>query len=267
MIARTVGYFVVWTVLAMLATGLPRFGSSFVRDEPSAALTIRGGQPVAGWGLIALLLSVTWAAMDWVMSLDPFFMSTLFGALVAMGAMLSGLAMLVAMYCQSLPERYDEAEHGVGLPHLANLLLAFVMLWAYLSFSQFLIMWSGDLPREAAFYQVRDIGAWHFITLALVLGGFIIPFACLMSANFKRSPRKVRNLALVLIVARVVELWWMTVPHSEEQARTFNWAMLPTAVAVGTGWLLLTGGRPLLAAASSQEQSSRTSEVTGESHA
>ncbi|HRA87172.1 MAG TPA: hypothetical protein PK992_03860 [Planctomycetaceae bacterium] len=264
-IARTVGYFALWSVLSVLATGLPRFRSPFSSDRHSKSIAIPGGQALAGLGLVALLVSVTWAAMDWVMSLDPYFMSTLFGALVGMGAMLCGLSMLVALYCSSetvaevartfgdsdvdaKPPKLSasSATEDAALPDLANLLLAFVMLWAYLSFSQFLIMWSGDLPIEASFYEPRSHGLWYYVTLAVTLGGFAIPFCCLMSHDFKRSPRKVGTLAVCLLFVRIVELWWMIVPHSMEHATRFNWALIPTAVLMICGWLLIAGGQSRL---------------------
>lgn len=175
-IARTVGYSALWSVLSILAAGRSGSRQDFRmhdrttnQDDPkllaSSATNIPGGQALAGLGLVALLLTVTWAAMDWVMSLDPFFMSTLFGALMGMGAMLCGLSMLVALYCTKMSDataREGEAfaepivsqssvdatgsagaspSHSMShkaidtaLPDLANLLLAFVMLWAYLSF-------------------------------------------------------------------------------------------------------------------------------------
>ncbi len=159
---------------------------------------IVGGQAVAGLGLIAILLTVTWAGIDWVMSFDPFFTSTLFGAMIGIGAMLAAMSATVAAVCFWQP-LHGAATDDKTIGDLSNLLLAFLMLWAYFSFAHFLIMWSGDLPIEASFYLARTAGIWGWIAPLLSIGGFVVPFLCLLSHDFKRSPRKVGTLAMCLL--------------------------------------------------------------------
>ncbi len=239
-ILRTLAYFGVWCGLSLVFVGRPRWGFS-VDPAEQIPPVVPGGEGTGGLGLLAVFLAGTWAAMDWVMSLDPHFMSTLFGALICMGALLSGLAMATASYCFHL--LHSEEEPGKALPDLANLMLAFVMLWAYMSFAQFLIMWAGDLPREAYYYQTRMNGPWHAIALVLIVSGFMIPFGCLMSYDFKRSPRKVGYLAGWLLLVRLVELWWLVFPHTNEKARAWNWAIFPTAGFVVSAFLLIALGQ------------------------
>ena len=163
-IGRSILYFFIWIGFSWIVAG------TFLRVRQkrvaeSGQILIPGGQAAAGLGLIAILISVTWAAMDWIMSLDPFFTSTLFGALVGVGALLAAMAAAIAGYAFN-PRNENRNPDSKLMNDLGNLLLAFVMIWAYFSLSQFLIMWSGDLPQEAAFYQRRLMNSWSWITPA-----------------------------------------------------------------------------------------------------
>ncbi|MCA9011929.1 MAG: hypothetical protein KDB01_19390 [Planctomycetaceae bacterium] len=258
-IGRTLLYFAVWIVLSWLVGGRrmktsPSAGGRIltnsatseaatgdaVAENPATDHLIMGGPPVAGLGLIAILLTVTCAGIDWVMSLDPFFVSTLFGALIGIGAMLAALSAAVAAVCFWSPLQAASTEEKV-MGDLANLLLAFLMLWAYFSFAHFLIMWSGDLPFEAGFYVARNSGIWGWITPVLSLGGFVIPFVCLFSHDFKRSPQKIGALALFLLFIRIVELWWMVLPTNGDTSHSgWHWSMVPAVITVAGiyGWAL-----------------------------
>ncbi|MEO8494579.1 MAG: hypothetical protein ABI614_05890 [Planctomycetota bacterium] len=229
---RTVCYFAVWSVLSCMVAGWPWSRRTFLETDELQPPRILGGQAAAGLGLIAILLTVTWAGIDWVMSFDPFFTSTLFGAMIGIGAMLSAMSATVAAVCFWKP-LHGAATDDKTIGDLSNLLLAFLMLWAYFSFAHFLIMWSGDLPIEASFYAARTAGVWGWIAPLLSIGGFVVPFFCLLSYDFKRSPRKVGTLALCLLVVRLVELWWMVLPTAGGGAYAgLHWSVVPTAVAV-----------------------------------
>lgn len=242
-LGRTVFYFFVWTGLAWFATGnatvlqllagfTETFGKPPLGHKARVGWTPDKSSAIAGLGLIAILLTVTWAGIDWVMSFDPFFTSTLFGALIGMGAVLAGLSAAVAAVCFWKPLQ-PAAIDGKALADLSNLLLAFLMLWAYFSFAHFLIMWSGDLPEEAAFYVARRSGVWGWIAPLLSMFGFIVPFLCLFSRDFKRSPAKVGTLAICLLFVRLVELWWMVLPAGRGvKSAGLHWATLPTTLLV-----------------------------------
>ena len=143
---RTIFYFAVWTTLAWLCVGVrpPQLSGKTLDWPPSR---VAGGQPVAGLGIIAVLLTITWAGFDWVMSFDPFFGSTLFGALLGMGGMLAAMSAVVAAVC-FWPPLHDASLDDKTIGDLSSLLLAFLMLWAYFSFAHLLIMWTGNLPLE-----------------------------------------------------------------------------------------------------------------------
>ena len=228
---RTVFYFAVWTVLGGLVAGWPWSSRAILKGNP-ASHRIVGGEATAGLGLVVILLTVTFAAIDWVMSFDPFFTSTLFGGLIGIGAMLSAMSATVAAVCFWKP-LHRSAMDQKTIGDLSNLLLAFLMLWAYFSFAHFLIMWSGNLPIEVRFYAVRTTGVWGWISPVLSIGGFIVPFLCLLSYDFKRSPHLIGTLALCLLVVRLVELWWMVLPASAgEHSSGWHWSLVPTTLAV-----------------------------------
>lgn len=289
-VGRTMCYFVIWSALAWMTRtvvvdrdppGAPYAGESSPGEsssgtpssgDPSRRLrcsvyaeplrgegTIVGGQAVAGWGAIAVLLTITWAGIDWVMSFDPFFGSTLFGALIGMGGMLSAISATVAAVCFWTPLR-ECATDGKTAGDLGSLLLAFLMLWAYFSFAQFLIMWMGDLPRESHFYAIRSVGVWGWISPLLCVIGFAVPFLCLLSHDFKRTPRKVGTLAIGLLFVRMIELWWMVLPADGQSAgNTVTWSIIPATIAVVACYL---AGLSWLADRASTSRQGETTHVT-----
>lgn len=239
-IGRTIGYFIVWSVLGFMITGVPGGRRRGVDQAPDNApsRSMIGGQPAAGLGLIAIILSVTWAGMDWVMSFDPLMGSTLFGGMIGIGAVLCGMSAVVAAIC-CWPPLHGVARDDKTFGDLSNLLLAFLMFWAYFSFAHFLIMWNGNLPTEARFYGARAEGLWGWITPVLALGGFVLPFLCLLSHDFKRSRIAMGTLAICLIFVRLVELWWMVLPAGGNIPEAgFHWTVVPTTVAAAGIYLL-----------------------------
>ncbi|MGN6543806.1 MAG: hypothetical protein ACTHK7_02070, partial [Aureliella sp.] len=201
-VGRTVVYFVTWIVLSWW---------------PSL-IAMRGGEAVAGFGLIAILLSVTWATIDWVMSFDPFFTSSLLGVWIGGGAMLVALSAAVAGVCFGGRIQPENKADEKTLADLSSLLLAMLLLWAYYSFAQFLIMWSGDLPDEVDFYVIRTRSWWAILTPALAVLGFVVPFLCMLSYRFKRTPSMIGSLAIALIGVRALELAWIVLPGADERA-------------------------------------------------
>ena len=163
-------------------------------------------------GLLLLVLTVTFASVDWIMSVDPHWFSTIFGLLTIAGYGLTALALTIvvlAMMAPALPHAHLGARqfHDLG-----KLLLAFVMLWAYLSFSQFLIIWSGNLPEEIPWYVQRIRGGWGAVAILLIVGHFMLPFALLLSRNLKRAAPTLAKLAVFVLVMRLFDLIWLVAP-------------------------------------------------------
>ena len=185
-----------------------------------------------------MVLVVSLAAIDWGMSLDPDWYSTIYGALYVAGGMLTALCLVVAgvsLACWRI-HRLDETSQVV-LHDLGKLLLAFLMVWAYFAFSQFLIIYSGNLPVEAVWYQRRLAGGWQWLALAIVVLNFVVPFLLLLSRNLKHSPRWLGSIALGLAVAQILQLFWTIMPSFDHARFALHWLDVVVWVGLGGLWM------------------------------
>jgi hypothetical protein len=168
---------------------------------------------VSAPGLLFLVITVTFASVDWVMSLEPEWFSTIFGLLTIAGYGLTGLAFTILVLAAI---DKDHPEGTLLTPRhfhdFGKLLLAFVMLWAYLSFSQFLIIWSGNLPEEIPWYIARIRGSWGAVAMLLVVGHFFLPFGLLLSAGLKKRSATLAKVAAWVLLMRLVDLIWYVAP-------------------------------------------------------
>jgi hypothetical protein len=210
---RAAIYFVSWVAIAWLLNSWSRRQD---RGQRTIFLSERC-RTISGPGLVVYGATVTLASIDWVMSLEPSWYSSMFPPLFAAGQILSGLAfsitaLLVVTNCSPL--------EGTILPDqrrdMGNLLLAFVMIWAYLSFSQFMIIWSEDLPEEIPWYLNRIRGGWQWVALALVVLQFAVPFLLLLSREAKMNARSLVWIAALVLVMRFVDMvWWVEAAYAE----------------------------------------------------
>jgi hypothetical protein len=233
-LVRAALYFAIW---AGLATALARWSRR--QDDSSDPAVTRRMQLLSGPGLVLFVLTGTFAATDWVMSLEPHWFSTIFGALVMAGQVLGALAFSIAVV--ALLARSEPMSAVVSRRHLhdlGKLLLAFVMVWAYFAFSQFLIIWAGNLPEEIPWYLKRFDGGWKWAALGLALGQFVLPFVLLLSSDLKRDARKLVPVALLVVSLRLVDLTWMIVPAFHDGNAALVLGLVPlVACAVGGIWL------------------------------
>ncbi len=159
-------------------------------------------------------ITITLAATDWVMSLDPAWYSTIFGMFFMISEMLSVMALMIVILCSLRGlAPYDRILGPEQLHDYGKLMLAFTMVWAYFSFSQWLIIWAGNLPEEITWYLDRIHGGWQTVALALVFLQFALPFLLLLSRDLKRDARKLVPVALLVLVMRYVDLYWMVAPN------------------------------------------------------
>lgn len=250
-LARVGIYFAIWLMLAYL---LNKWSAE--QDAETETRQIEGRmQRLSGPGLILFFLTVTFAVFDWIMSLDPEWYSTIFGLIMAAGWGMSALAFTLVIFVYL---RASEPLRAVVLPaHLHDLgkfLLMFVMLWSYLSFSQFLLIWSANLPEEIPWYLRRMSGGWQYVSLGLVLFQFAFPFLLLLSRDIKRNPRRIVSIALFLLVVRWIDAVWLIAPeaHREEyrSALHLHWLDLAAPVGIGGLWIAFfawqLSRRPLL---------------------
>ena len=225
-ILRSVAYLALWSLLALLLT-MPR--RSF------AARTRQRGLATAG--AIGYALTASFASIDWILSLQPAFHSAVFGMLAMSGQAVSGyaLALLLAL---GLVEAAGRAEllREHRLIGLGSLFLALVLLWTYFAFIQYLVVWSGDLPEGAEWYLVRGEGAWLAVLWAVAIGNGALPFVVLLSSHARQSWPVLTALATVIVLARVLDSLWLTLPAFGPQAPA-AWIVVGTLAAVGGIWL------------------------------
>jgi hypothetical protein len=234
-IIRAIIYWAVWLFLSIRLTGWSR-----QRDtNPDPALTSRMRRWSAP-GLIVLALTVTFAAFDWLMSLELPFASSIYGGMIGLGCLLGGFAFVV-MLLTILSRRAPFA--AVVTPDLLNslgsLLLAFLMLWAYFAFSQLILIYAGNLPEEAIWYVRRIQGAWVIVGLAVAILDFIIPFCVLIVRDFKRNPRILGATAALIVISRMIDLYWVIRPSFLNFPFTWLDVVLPVLMLAGVGgvWL------------------------------
>lgn len=233
-IVRLLIYFVIWGGVAFLISGLSRRQD---RETDPAGIT-RRMQVIAAPALAAYCLAVTFAAVDWLMSLQPHWFSTIYGVYLMGSQGLAALAFLIT-FALWLSRREPMAKvlqprhfHDWG-----KLFFAFVMLWAYFSFSQFLIIWAGNLPEEISFYLPRMRGFWGGVFLIIALFHFLLPFLLLLSRDLKRNARRLVVVAVFMLVMRWVELVWQVEPAFHDHNLGMLWLYLAAPVAVGGLWL------------------------------
>lgn len=217
-IVRSVFYFAVWCALAFWLT----------RSE-------RPPRWLSAPGLGLIVLTVTFASIDWVMSLDAHWFSTIFGFLFLAGNMLASLAFAVCVV--ALPRDGAPAVPARKLHDLGNLMLTFVLLWAYIAFSQYLIIWSGNLPEETAWYLDRSGTGWVTIAVILIVFHFAAPSALLLSRRTKRAVRNLGAVAALILFMRLVDLFWHVAPAFHGSEVRVHWMDLAAPVGIGGVWL------------------------------
>ena len=234
-IIRAAIYFVIWSGLAYLLSKW-----SLEQERQGETGQAQRMQRLSGLGLVLYALTILFMSVDWIMSLDPHWFSTIYGILFMGGQGLSALAFAIAVaVLLSRAEPMSRVIAPAHLHDLGKLMLAFVMLWAYFSFSQFLIIWSANLPEEIPWYLRRWGGGWQWVGLALIFGHFVLPFVLLLSSDIKKSGRTLIGVALTIILMRIVDLFWNIGPLHHEESFGATWLDAVAPIALGGIWLAL----------------------------
>ncbi|MDB5351494.1 MAG: hypothetical protein JWN86_2741 [Planctomycetota bacterium] len=247
---RSAGYLAFWIIAALL---LNRWSSDPDRTDDSRPTIWL--ERLSGPGLVFCFLAATFAMIDWVMSLEPEWASTIYGVMLIVGHGLAAFAMMTAVAAflvQSGPLRGVVSRET--LADCGNLLLAFVMLWAYMAFAQFMIIWSGNLAEEIPWYVRRSRGGWQWIATTLIVFHFFAPFVILLFHEAKRRPGVLIAVAGTVVALHFVDVCWLTLPaRFEPRSSHIPWDQvgmaLVAAAAVG-GVFIATfadrlGRRPL----------------------
>src|ERR1017187_5494272 len=244
---RAIIYFAIWNLLSFL---LSKWSKQ--TDRAGAPDNTDRFKVVAGPGLILYGFTISFAAIDWVMSLDPSWISTIFGLVILIGEVLS--AMCFAVVVERILFDYKPMSEMLKPDFVhdhGKWMLTFVMVWAYFNYSQWLIIWAGNLPSEITYYLRRLNGGWGYVGLFIVIFHFAIPFGTLLSRSFKRNIRKLVWLAVWLMLMRYLDLFWIIEPNF---SKTFTGTIADVVVPVAIGgfWLAYffrnLGSLPLLPA-------------------
>ncbi len=238
--ARMAVCFGLWITAAFL---LNRWSAQ--QDATSDPALTRRIRTFCGPGLLVFVLTVSLATVDWVMVLEHHWYSTVFPALLIIGQILLTFAFCAAMLAWVVgPAPFDRQANPISgvvrVEHfhsLGNFLLAFVMMWAYLSVSQLIIIWSGNEPREISWYLHRTVGAWKYIGIFLALFNFGLPFCLLLSRENKKNVRFLTGLALGICGVHAMERYWQVMPSLHRDGLSVSWLDAATLVGIGGVWL------------------------------
>lgn len=238
-ITRAVLFFALWALASWLLNGW-----SVGQDRGEVAVhpaDTRRFRVVSAPGILIYVVTMTFASVDWIMSLDPSWYSTIFGFILVAGQGLAGLALAIAVLAalsnvEPLATYLNPRLHFLDL---GKLLLAFVMLWAYFSFSQLLIIWAGNLPEEIPFFYNRFRGGWQYVSLLILLGHFALPFVLLLSRDLKRHPNLLAKVAIAVLFMRVVDLVWLVEPMFPQQGFPIHWMDIALPVGLTGMWMFL----------------------------
>ena len=238
-IARGIIYFAIWIGYMLI---LRRWSLKRDQEMGNNAYWRVKFENLCGLGVLVYVLTITFASIDWIMSLDPQWYSSIYGLLYLAGQGLGSLSLIIITL--SLLSQADPIKtllRKTEMHDIGKLMLAFVMLYAYFAFSQFLIIWSGNLSDEIPWYMRRLNGYWGYVAVSVLLGHFVLPFLLLLSRDLKRNFGRIVPLACFVIFMRLVDLFWLTAPNfSDSQPFPLRWAMLfylAVPVAIGGIWV------------------------------
>ena len=245
-LARQAFYFVVWGTIGYLLT---EWSSEHDRTGDPALLSKM--ERLSGGGLVVYFLTVTFAMVDWTMSVNPHWFSTIWGMLYIGGQGLSAFAFgicVLVMLSQVAPLNRVITTHHFH--DLGKFLFAFLMLWVYLSFSQFLIIWSANIPEEIPHYINRWDNSWKYLSIFIIVGHFIVPYALLLSRDLKKNSGKLRVIAAWILTARLADYYWHVMPELHHGG--FTVSLLDVALPLALGGIFISlfvaqlGGQSLL---------------------
>lgn len=247
---RAVIYFAIWIALALILNAGSRKQD---RDARGAIDTAYRLQALSGPGLVLYFLTVSFALVDWGMSLEPEWYSSIYGVLIIVGQGVSTIAFMILI--AALISRRGETD-GLDTPEtfndLGNLLLALVMLWAYISFSQFLIIWAGDTIEDIPWYLKRLSGGWWFVGLGMIVFHFAVPFLILLRRPIKRRIDALWPVAAWVLIAHLVNDYWLITPSIQVAGDALwkHWLDVAAPVGIGGIWLAVfftfLKGKPLI---------------------
>lgn len=227
--ARIVVYFAIW-----LFWGLRINRMADQQDRTGDPTLVERMRAFSAPGLLIFAVTATFAYIDWLLSTDVQFFSTVYGAMILIGDVVQSFALtLVVMILASRGDRFGGRINAKILHEIGNMMFAFVIFWTYLTASQLIIVWPANLPQELVWYLDRVGGFWKWLALVTALSMFAIPFLALLSQARKRDPRRLIRVAIWLLVARIIDLFWIVEPTFRN---TSNSSLLSTSHGFSIYW-------------------------------
>jgi len=236
---RLAFYFLAWLTVAYVINRWSRqheqAAESATRDASARRLAL-----FSGVGLAIYSITMTFAAVDWAMSLEPHWYSTIYGIAFLVGQLLGAMAFAVvitALLAHDAP--LVEVMTSEHLHDIGNLLVTSVLFWAYIAFSQLVIIWSGNLPEEILWYVHRTQGGWQWVGLSLALFQFAVPFVLLLTRDIKRHVRRLGAIAAGVLFMHLVDVYWTVMPAFYRQGPSLHWLDLGTVFGIGGVWMVI----------------------------
>jgi hypothetical protein len=230
---RAALFFASWITLAYVVSAW-----SHEQDRTGERTLPRKFRLLAGPALVVYGLTITFASVDWTMSLDPKFYSTIWGPLFASGQLVSAMAFAVLILSWLLTARpVHRFVSPDVLNDVGNLLFTFLIIWAYMAFFQFMLIWMANLRREVIFYLPRSQDGWQCVAWAIFLFHFAVPFFLLLLRDVKRSPAALMRVAALLLFMRLIYLYWEIMPNFPGTTIAEHWMDFLTPIGVGGPWL------------------------------
>lgn len=232
-IIRAAIYFAVWLLLARF---LNRWSTEQdARCDPKLLVRM---ELLSRGGLVAMFLTMSFASVDWAMSIEPHWYSTIYGVIFIGGQLLAAMAFVIQIAARLVTRGpLTEVITAKQFHDYGKLLLAFVMLWAYFNFSQLIIIWSGNLPEESPWYMKRMEGGWQYVGVAIILFHFVLPFVILLSRDIKKRAGLLAGVALFVFVMRFVDMYWLIIPAFSPKVFSVHWVDAAAVFGMGGVWV------------------------------
>ena len=265
-IARTVLFYLIWYF-----SGRAILRMANEHDRTGSAALFRKIKARSAPALLVFVLTTTYAFIDWIMSLEPNWYSTIYPWMFTVGQVLLTFSFLVAiLVLLSKREPFASFLTRQHYHDLGNLMLAFTMLWAYMSFSQFLIIWAENLPDEIPWYVRRFSGGWGYIAWTIAIFHFFVPFFLLLLRFVKKNPTRLRTLAIWIIIMKILDVFWIVEPAFRQRGLEVYWTDVVAPIALGGIWLAYfirnLKARPLLASHDPRDTYSLLATAHGHGH-
>lgn len=218
-VIRTVIFFAIWAFVAMKLHKL-----SLQQDKGDTPAIGDAMRRTSAWGMLLFAVSVTYSGYDWLMSLNPHWFSTIFGVYFFAGGLLAVIAFMTLVVLAL--QRKGILTDTITVEHyhdLGKLMLAFTIFWTYIGFSQYFLIWYGNIPEETVWYLDRWKGSWQFVSMVILFGHFVLPFIVLLFRATKRTPFLLWGIASWILLMHWVDMYWLVYPTLLKEGASISW--------------------------------------------